>query len=56
MQVLYATAIRLNEFLTLEIYHADLKDKVLYIRKAKGKTVELHVVGAEDRKIELEIE
>jgi integrase/recombinase XerD len=37
MEVLYATAIRLNELLTLEIYHADLKDQVLYIRKGKGK-------------------
>jgi integrase/recombinase XerD len=37
MEVLYATAIRLNELLSLEIYHADLKDKVLYIRKGKGK-------------------
>jgi integrase/recombinase XerD len=37
MEVLYATAIRLDEMLHLEIYHADLKDKVLYIRKGKGK-------------------
>jgi integrase/recombinase XerD len=37
MEVLYATAIRLDELLHLEIYHADLKDKVLYIRKGKGK-------------------
>jgi len=37
MEVLYATAIRLDELLNLEIYHADLKDKVLYIRKGKGK-------------------
>jgi integrase/recombinase XerD len=37
MEVLYATAIRLNELLNLEVYHADLKDKVLYIRKGKGK-------------------
>jgi integrase/recombinase XerD len=37
MEVLYATAIRLNELLTLEIYHVDLADKVLYIRKGKGK-------------------
>jgi integrase/recombinase XerD len=36
MEVLYATAIRLDELLSLEIYHADFKDKVLYIRKAKG--------------------
>jgi integrase/recombinase XerD len=37
MEVLYATAIRLDELLNLEIYHADLKDKTLYIRKGKGK-------------------
>lgn len=37
MEVLYATAIRLDELLSLEIYHVDLKDKVLYIRKGKGK-------------------
>lgn len=36
MEVLYCTAIRLNELLCLEIYHADLQDKVLYIRKGKG--------------------
>jgi integrase/recombinase XerD len=37
MQVLYATAIRLDELLALEVYHADLADKVLYIRKGKGR-------------------
>ena len=37
MEVLYATAIRLDEFLNLEVYHADLMDKVLFIRKAKGR-------------------
>jgi len=36
MEVLYSTAIRLNELLSLDIYHADLKDRVLYIRKGKG--------------------
>lgn len=36
MEVLYATAIRLDELLHLEIYHVDFKDKVLYIRKGKG--------------------
>lgn len=36
MEVLYSTAIRLNELICLEVYHADLKDKVLYIRKGKG--------------------
>ena len=37
MEVFYSTAIRLNELLTLEVYHVDLTDKVLYIRKGKGK-------------------
>lgn len=37
MEVFYSTGIRLDEFTNLEVYHADLKDKVLYIRKAKGK-------------------
>jgi integrase/recombinase XerD len=37
MEVLYATAIRLDELLALEVYHVDLKDKVVYIRKGKGK-------------------
>jgi integrase/recombinase XerD len=36
MEVFYATGIRLNELLNLEVYHADLKEQVLYIRKAKG--------------------
>jgi len=37
MEVLYATAIRLNELLTVAVYHVDLADKVLYIRKGKGR-------------------
>jgi integrase/recombinase XerD len=37
MEVLYATAIRLDELLALEVYHVDLADKVLYIRKGKGR-------------------
>lgn len=36
MEVLYSTGIRLDELLSLEVYHVDLKDKVLYIRKGKG--------------------
>ena len=36
IEVLYSSAIRLNELLCLEIYHAQLKDRVLYIRKGKG--------------------
>ena len=45
MEVLYATAIRLGELLHLEIYHADLKDKVLYIRKGKGNTQRVVPLG-----------
>jgi integrase len=37
LEVLYATAIRRNELLNLSVYDADLKDSVLYIRKAKGR-------------------
>ena len=37
MEALYSTGIRLDELLSLEVYHADLKDKVLYIRKGKGR-------------------
>jgi integrase/recombinase XerD len=36
MEVLYATGIRLNELLCLEVYHVDLKEGVLYIRRGKG--------------------
>ena len=37
MEVLYSTGMRLNELIHLEVYHADLSDKALYIRKGKGK-------------------
>ena len=36
MEVLYCSGIRLGELLNLGVYDADLKDKVLYIRKGKG--------------------
>ena len=36
MEVLYATGIRLNELLTLTVHDPDLKEKTLFIRKAKG--------------------
>jgi len=36
LEAMYSTAIRLNELISLEVYHADLKDRVLYIRKGKG--------------------
>ena len=37
MEVLYSTGIRINELLCLQVYDADLKDQVLFIRKGKGK-------------------
>jgi integrase/recombinase XerD len=37
MEVFYSTGIRLDELINLEVYHVDLKDRVLYIRKAKGR-------------------
>jgi integrase/recombinase XerD len=37
LEIFYSTAIRLDELINLEVYHADLKDQVLYIRKAKGR-------------------
>ncbi len=36
MEVLYSTAIRLTELLSLEIYDPDLTDRVLSVRKGKG--------------------
>jgi integrase/recombinase XerD len=36
VEVFYSTAIRLDELISLEIYHADLADKVIFIRKGKG--------------------
>ena len=37
MEVLYSTAIRLDELLGVEVYHIDFKDKVLFVYKGKGK-------------------
>lgn len=37
LEVFYSTGIRLDELINLEVYHADLKDQILYIRKAKGR-------------------
>ena len=37
MEVLYTTAIRLDELLALEVYDVDFKDKVIFIRKGKGR-------------------
>ena len=47
MAVLYSTGIRLDELLALEIYHVDLTDKVLYIRKAKGEKQRVVPLGKE---------
>jgi integrase/recombinase XerD len=45
MEVLYTTGIRLDELINLEVYHVDLKDKVLYIRKGKGKKQRVTPLG-----------
>ena len=37
MELFYSTAIRVDELVNLEVYNVDLKDRVLYIRKAKGR-------------------
>ena len=37
MEILYATGIRLNELLSLEIFDVNLKEKTLFIRKGKGR-------------------
>ena len=50
MEVLYSTGIRLNELICLEVYHADLKDKVLYIRKGKGGRQRVVPLGTEARR------
>ena len=36
MEVFYSTAIRLDELRSLEVYHVDIKSRVIYIRKGKG--------------------
>jgi integrase/recombinase XerD len=45
MEVLYSTGIRLDELLSLEVYHIDLNDKVISIRKGKGKTQRVVPLG-----------
>ena len=37
LETFYTTGIRLDELIGLEVYHADLTDKVLFVRKGKGK-------------------
>ena len=46
MEVLYSTAIRLDELLHLEVYHADFADKVLYVRKGKGNRQRVVPLGS----------
>jgi len=36
LELFYATAIRLNELISLEVHHADLADNVVFVRKGKG--------------------
>ena len=50
MEVLYSSGIRLDELLNLEVYHVDFKDKVLYIRKGKGKKQRVVPLGKNARK------
>ncbi len=45
MEMMYATAIRLDELLNLTVYDPDLKDKTLFIRKAKGRKQRLVPLG-----------
>ena len=46
MEVLYSTGIRSNELLNLQVYDADLKDRVLFIRKGKGRRQRVVPIGA----------
>jgi len=36
MEILYATGIRANELLNLNVYDIDIRDRVIYVRKGKG--------------------
>ena len=45
MEVLYSTGIRSDELLNLQVYDADLKDKVLFIGKGKGKKQRIVPLG-----------
>jgi integrase/recombinase XerD len=51
LEVFYSTGIRLDELINLEVYHADLKDQVLYIRKAKGRKQRVVPLGKSASKI-----
>ena len=45
MELMYSTGIRVNELVNLEVYHVDLKDQVLYIKKGKGKNQRVVPIG-----------
>ncbi len=45
MEVLYSTAIRLDELLNLTIYDPDFKEKTLFISKGKGRKQRLVPIG-----------
>ena len=45
MELMYSTGIRINEFEALEVYHVDIKDNALYIRKGKGKKQRVVPIG-----------
>jgi integrase/recombinase XerD len=45
MEVLYSTGIRSNELMNLYVYDADLKDRILFIRKGKGRKQRIVPMG-----------
>jgi integrase/recombinase XerD len=45
MEVFYTSGIRLNELQNLTVHDVDFKDKVLYIRKAKGRKQRVVPIG-----------
>lgn len=45
METLYSSGIRLNELVQLTIHDADMKDKVLFIRKGKGNQQRVVPIG-----------
>ena len=45
MEVFYSTGIRLNELISLTVHDIDFKDKVIHIRKAKGRKQRVVPVG-----------
>ena len=46
MEVFYCTGIRLAELLSLDVHHADLADKTIYIRKGKGNKQRVVPLGS----------